>query len=219
MVKYVLFDLDGTLTDPSLGITNSIIYALEKMGLEIPPREELYRFIGPPLIPAFQSFLGMTEKEARNALSLYREYFAEIGLFENKPYQKIAEALSKIKKSGKHLAVATSKPEEFAARILEHFELDGYFDMICGATMDESRTEKTDVIKYTLEALRTSPDECIMVGDRKHDIKGAEANNMRSVGVLWGFGSREELENAGANFIVSNPEDLANIITDNIYSI
>ena len=135
MVKYVLFDLDGTLTDPALGITNSIMHALYKMGREIPPRESLYSFIGPPLIPAFMNFLGMSEEEAKTALGYYREYFSDRGLFENTPYDGIADSLAEIKSRGYRLAVATSKPELFAARIAERFGLAEYFDFICGATL------------------------------------------------------------------------------------
>ena len=131
MLEYVFFDLDGTLTDPALGITNCIMHSLEKMGREIPPRESLYCFIGPPLLDSYRNYLGMTEEEAREAIRLYRERFSTVGLFENTPYEGIANALAEVKSMGKKLCIATSKPEEFAVRILEHFDLSKYFDMVC----------------------------------------------------------------------------------------
>ncbi len=212
MVKFALFDLDGTLTDPALGITNSIMYALGKMGREIPPREELYSFIGPPLVPTLQSYLNITENEAQNALMLYREYFADKGLFENRPYDGIAETLGKIKKSGVRLAVATSKPEEYAVKILETFALAEYFDAICGATMDEKRVKKADIIRYALDTLGALANDCIMIGDRHHDIDGAHENGMKSIGVLWGYGSREELEGAGADMIAESVGEICGIV-------
>ncbi len=212
MVKFALFDLDGTLTDPALGITNSIMHALGRMGREIPPREELYFFIGPPLVPTFRSYLGITEDEAQNALMLYREYFADKGLFENRPYDGIAETLGELKNSGIRLAIATSKPEEYAIRILEKFALAEYFDVICGATMDEKRVKKADIISYALETLGAKADECIMIGDRLHDIEGARENGMKSIGVLWGYGSRDELEEAGADAIAEKVGEICGIV-------
>ena len=150
MFEYALFDLDGTLTDPALGITNSIMYALDKMGREIPPRESLYNFIGPPLVQSFQS-LGMTKDEAETALRTYREYFSVKGLFENKVYDGIPEALENLSNAGVKIILATSKPEVYAAQILEHFSLDKYFTSVCGASMDEKRVDKADVIKYALD--------------------------------------------------------------------
>ena len=210
--KYIFFDLDGTLTDPSLGITNSIMYALDKMGREIPPREKLYCFIGPPLIPSFREFLGMTKEEAGTALKFYRVYFAEKGIFENEPYEGIADALSEIKRSGKTVVLATSKPEEFARKILFHFDLAKYFDCICGSTMDEKRTEKADVISYALETANADASDSVMIGDRMHDIIGAQKNCMDTIGVLWGFGTKAELENAGAGRIVKTIRDMTEII-------
>ena len=210
--KYIFFDLDGTLTDPSLGITNSIMYALDKMGREIPPRNELYSFIGPPLIPSFREFLGMTKEEAETALKFYRIYFGEKGIFENEPYEGIADALSEIKRSGKTIVLATSKPEEFARKILFHFDLAKYFDCICGSTMDEKRTEKADVISYALGAANADASDSVMIGDRMHDIIGAQKNCMDTIGVLWGFGTKAELENAGAGRIVKTIRDMTEII-------
>ena len=216
MYKYALFDLDGTLTDPSLGITNSIMHALERMGREIPPRESLYCFIGPPLSDAFQKYFGMTAEEAETAIAFYREYFSVRGLIENTPYDGIAETLAELRKRGIVLAVATSKPEVFAARILEHFGLSGMFAFVCGATMDSSRSKKGDVIAYTLAQLNIPPEEkssVLMIGDRHHDIEGARENGLASAGVLWGFGDEEELNTAGADAIAHNMDELIQIVT------
>ena len=213
--NYALFDLDGTLTDPSLGITNSIMYALSKMGRKIPPREELYKFIGPPLVPSFSEFLGMTADEALTALKFYREYFSTKGLFENIPYDGIDGTLASIKNHGITLALATSKPEDFAVQILEHFGLAEYFTKICGATMDERRTKKAEVVEYALESLgicSADKSSVIMVGDRLHDIEGARENNIKSVGVTWGFGSEDELKKAGADYIAHNMDELISLI-------
>ena len=214
MIRNLLFDLDGTLTDPALGITNSILYALEKMGKPLPPREELYKFIGPPLIPSFQKFLGMTAEEAALALATYREYFSVSGLFENDPYPGIADALAELKAAGLRLYVTTSKPEPFAVRILEHFSLDGYFDRICGASMDEKRVSKADVIRYTLETngLVGEEAESMMIGDRCHDIAGAKETGLASLGVLWGYGSRDELAEAGADYIADDIPGMVSLI-------
>lgn len=213
MRDIILFDLDGTLTDPALGITNSILHALEKMGRDLPPRESLYRFIGPPLVPAFQEFLGMTEEEANRALTLYREYFSVNGLFENTPYDCIGDALAQLKNAGCTLVLATSKPEKFALRILEHFDLAQYFTLICGASMDAERNTKDAVIGYALVKLGF-PDvsRVVMIGDRHHDAEGAAVFGIPTVGVLWGYGSRDELEQAGAERIVSSVSEMNEVL-------
>jgi len=214
MKKYVFFDLDGTLTDPALGITNSILHALEKMGKPLPPREELYVFIGPPLLTAFQEYLGMTPDEAELAIRYYREYFSVTGLLENTPYDGVDDALSSLRNSGYELCVATSKPEQFAVRILEHFGLAQYFTKICGASMDSSRNTKTAVLEYLLDSLGcVNRDRAVMVGDRHHDITGAKDVGIESIGVLWGFGSEKELREAGADYITEKISDLGEIIS------
>lgn len=215
MIRNLLFDLDGTLTDPSLGITNSILYALKKMGMPLPERESLYRFIGPPLIPSFQQFLGMTPEEATDALAAYREYFSVTGLFENTPYPGIAKSLGYLKTAGFRLYLTTSKPEQFAERILDHFGMAVYFDRICGASMDEKRVSKADVIRYTLEMSGHTGEESesVMIGDRRHDIEGAKETGLFSLGVLWGFGSREELTEAGADYIAANQSEMVDYLT------
>jgi len=215
MKKYVFFDLDGTLTDPAVGITNSILYALEKMGKPQPPREELYVFIGPPLLTAFQEYLGMTPEEAELAIKYYREYFSVTGLLENTPYEGVEDTLTSLCDAGYELCVATSKPEQFAIRILEHFGLARYFTKICGASMDSSRNTKTAVLEYLIESLGcVNRDEAVMVGDRHHDICGAKDVGIQSIGVLWGYGSREELSEAGADYIAEQMSELAGIIAE-----
>lgn len=213
MIKYVFFDLDGTLTDPALGITNSILHALDKMNRPKPPREELYVFIGPPLLSAFQEYLGMTADEAELAIKYYREYFSVTGLLENSPYDGVGEMLASLREKGYRLCVATSKPEQFAVRILEHFGLAQYFEKICGASMDASRNSKTAVLEYLLGQMgEDAQNSAVMVGDRHHDIEGAENVGIPSIGVLWGYGSREELTEAGADRIAEKMRDLADIV-------
>ncbi len=212
MLEYIFLDLDGTLTDPALGITNCIMYALDKMARDIPPRESLYCFIGPPLLDAFQKHFGMTETEAREAIRLYRERFSTVGLFENTPYDGIGDALEKMRAMGKKLVVATSKPEEFAVRILEHFELAGHFYLICGASMDENRSTKDAVIRYALDKTGANPENVLMIGDRHHDIDGAAVHGIEAMGVLWGYGSREEFVESGAKYIVLDMKEMLDIV-------
>lgn len=212
MAQFVLFDLDGTLTDPALGITNSIIHMLRKTGRDVPPRDELYCFIGPPLVPMFRSYFSMNDDEAAEALKLYREHFSTRGLFENEPYSGIADALGKIKAAGKTIGLATSKPEKFAEQILEHFDLAEYFDCVGGASMDESRSKKSDVIKYVLDRMGASAANTVMVGDRLHDVQGAAEFGIPTVGVTWGYGSRAELEEAGAKWIADTMDEMVKAI-------
>ncbi len=211
-MKNIFFDLDGTLTDPAEGITNSVAYALSKFGIKVADRSELYRFIGPPLIGAFMEYYGFTKEDAEKALGFYREYFAPKGIFENAVIEGIPELLSKLKKQGKRLYVATSKPEEFAKKILAHFSLDSAFDGIYGSTMDETRNTKDAVIAYALAETGAEKDDTVMVGDRHHDIDGAKKNAMKSVGVLFGYGDRAELSGAGADAIAETVEELQNIL-------
>ena len=214
MALNILFDLDGTLTDPAEGITNGIKYMLEKKGLPVPPTEELYQFIGPPLVPSFMSVFGMTEEEAKDGVRLYREYYAPTGLFENHPYEGIGEALGKLRDLGFVIGLATSKPEEFAYKILERFGLIGYFDKVSGASLTENRTEKAQVIAYALERMGAEAKDTIMVGDRKHDVLGAKEFGIPTVGVLWGYGSDEELKEAGAVRTVSTMDEMVAVLKD-----
>jgi len=210
--KDILFDLDGTLTDPALGITKSVQYALAHYGIHVADLSSLNCFIGPPLKGSFMEYYGFSKEDAERALVLYREYFAPTGIFENAVIEGIPEMLSALKASGKRLFVATSKPEEFAKRILEHFALDGYFDGIYGSTIDETRNTKDAVIADALIESGADKDDTVMVGDRHHDIDGAKKNAMRSVGVLFGYGSREELTQAGADAIVETVDELQQIL-------
>lgn len=213
MYQTILFDLDGTLTDPGEGITNSVAYALEKFEIKNEDRSQLYKFIGPPLKDSFMEFYGFSEEDALKAIAYYRERFREKGMFENKVYDGIVELLSKLQKAGKQLIIATSKPEEFTSTILKHFDLLKYFDFIAGATMDGSRSEKEEIIHYALEHCQIDNlDETVMVGDRKFDILGAKTNGIDSIGVLFGYGSLEELETAGATYIADSPEMVEKLV-------
>ena len=213
MYDIVLFDLDGTLTDPGEGITNSVAYALDKFGIIVEDKTQLYCFIGPPLIVSFMKYYGLSRDDALLAVGYYREYFGIKGIFENRLFDGIPQLLSNIKKSGRKIALATSKPEQYATRILEHFNLLQYFDFVGGATMDESRSKKSDVIKYTLNNMGVvNKSTVIMIGDRHHDIDGAKQNGIDSIGVLFGYGDRAELEKAGANYIAESIEQILNYI-------
>ena len=207
--QYVLFDLDGTLTDPGVGITNSVMYALKRFNISVEDRASLYRFIGPPLKDSFESCYGFSDQQSQLAIRYYREYFTRQGMFENKVYGGIPELLRQLKAQGRTLILATSKPEEFSEIILRHFQLYEYFDIIAGASMDGSRTRKEDVIRYALEKSGCSTkSSAVMIGDREHDIIGADRNGLDSIGVLFGYGSYEELQTAGATYIANRPEDI-----------
>ncbi len=212
MFDYLFFDLDGTLTNPALGITNSFKYALKYFGVEIPSYETLCTFIGPPLQDTFKNLLHFEDEKIPEAIKKYREYFAEKGLFENSVYPGIPELLSTLKQNGKKLVVATSKPEDFSVRIIEHFGLSQYFENVCGSLRDETRTKKDEVIAYAIERNGiTDKSKILMIGDRKHDILGAKKVGIKSCGVLFGYGNREELETAGADFIAENVSQLKSL--------
>lgn len=213
MYQTILFDLDGTLTNSELGVTNSVAYALTKCGIEVQDKKDLTVFIGPPLRDSFERFYGFSEEESLKAVGYYREYFSEKGLYENEVYPEIPKLLTSLKQAGKQLIVATSKPEKFSVQILKHFGLYDYFDFVAGATMDGSRSRKSDVIQYALEQNQiTDLAHTIMIGDREHDVLGAQAQKLDSIGVLYGFGNREELESAGATYIAQEVGDIAKII-------
>lgn len=213
MYKYILFDLDGTLTDPGLGITNSVMYALKKFNIDVEERASLYKFIGPPLMDSFKMFYGFSEEDSELGVKYYREYFKERGLYENEVYDGIEELLKALKDQNKSLIIATSKPEEFAVEIVKHFHLDQYFDFVAGATMDSSRSKKADVIEYAIKNCNiTDLSSAIMIGDREHDILGAKQVGLDSIGVLFGYGNYSELEAAGATHIVEKPTDILQIV-------
>lgn len=206
----ILFDLDGTLTDPAEGITKSVAHALRHFGIEVKNLTELYPFIGPPLKSSFQNYYNFDEETAFHAIRLYRERFSSIGWKENVPYDGIRDLLQALVQSGKHLLVATSKPELFAKQILEHFGLAEYFEVICGAPMDaKTHSTKATVIQ---DALRrgavTNLTDVVMIGDREHDVIGAHENGIAAIGVLYGYGDRLEHERCGADYIVETVEQL-----------
>lgn len=207
----ILFDLDGTIIDSSNGIYKSVNYAMVKMGKKELPEDVLKTFIGPPLLDSF-IHTGMSQKEANLAISYYREMYQKEGMFLVTPYDGIEETLKGLSKK-KELFVATSKPEYFAIKILENLSFNQYFKGIYGADLEGTRSEKTAVIYYALlmERIETLS-KVVMVGDRKHDILGAKEHNLDSIGVLYGFGDEEELQNAGATQIISRPIDLLKII-------
>ena len=212
---HIFFDLDGTLTDPGVGITNSVAYALERYGIHVADRRDLYPFIGPPLVDSFKQFYGFSPADARAAVDVYREYFADRGIFENEIYPGIPELLARLRGAGLKLVMATSKPEGFAVRIAEHFGIAQYFDCIAGAAMDETRTAKWEVIEYALERCGVADRSAVlMVGDREHDVLGAARCGLACLGVLYGYGSREELEGAGACAVVPTVEAVGDYILD-----
>lgn len=212
MIKYVLFDLDGTLTDPSVGITNSVKYALNKFGINVENTHELYPFIGPPLYDSFVGIYGFSHDNANLAVKYYREYFSPYGLYENALYDGIEKMLENLNAFGYKLILATSKPEEFAIRILKHFDLLKYFHSVCGATMDEKRNKKEDVIAFALSSNNINTEHAIMVGDRLYDIDGAHINNIPAIGVLYGFGDLNELSKSGAEYIAESVAQLEEIL-------
>lgn len=213
MYNTILFDLDGTLTDPGLGITNSVMYALKKWNIEVENRTSLYPFIGPPLMYSFQTYYGFSAEQSEKAVRYYREYFREKGMLENEVYEGVVELLKSLKSAGKRLIIATSKPEEFAIKILEHFGLARYFEYIAGATMDTTRNNKSDVIAHALKSCGiTDVSDVVMVGDREHDVLGAKQNGLHSIGVLFGYGSREELEAAGATYVAETVADILRFV-------
>ncbi len=195
--KIIFFDLDGTLTDSKEGIFLSLRYALNFFGIEERDDEKLKLFLGPPLVGAFMKYYGLSEEHALLALEKYREIFAQEGIYRLSVYPGIEAMLQKLKNKKKTLVLATSKPILYAKEIMERTGLSCYFDYLEGATMDESRTEKSDVIRYAIEKHNLDKNQIIMVGDRENDIKGAQENGIEALGVLYGYGSREELKKAG----------------------
>ena len=213
MYKIILFDLDGTIIDSSLGVTNSVKYALSKFNIEVKNNQELLSYMGPPLLYSFQTFHGLSKEDAEIAIGYYRETYKEKGIFENTVYPGILELLVKLKEQGFKIGLATSKPEKFAEIILDRLGISKYFDEICGASLDQSRSEKIDVMKYVLNKLEvTNHNEVLMVGDRMYDINASNELGIDSVGVLFGFGSYEEFKKARATYIVNNALEILNIV-------
>ena len=211
----MLFDLDGTLTDPKEGITKSCQYGLRAIGIDVPDLKELEQFIGPPLIPAFQEVYGITEEQAYYAVDKFRERFAPIGIKENELLNGVPQMLEKLKEEGQILAVASSKPEPFVRQILADFGQAHWFDDMIGSTLDEKHAGKAEVIAAALARLgieKMDREQIIMVGDRMHDVEGALAHGIRTVGVTFGYGGREELSEAGAWKIVDSMEELTKVL-------
>ena len=208
--KAILFDLDGTLTDSGEGIINCAILALEHFGLPVPSREEMRVFVGPPLDQTFIKF-GVPEDKAMEAIAIYRSRYAPIGIFENFPYPGIAELLEKLNQQGHRLFVATSKPEDMANKVLDHFGLSHHFELICGATHDRSRLKKEDVIAYLL-SLAEDVDETVMVGDTIFDVLGAKEHGIPTIGVAWGYGKVADMEQAGAAAIAHSMDELLELL-------
>lgn len=211
-MKNILFDLDGTITDPFLGIMKAVAYSLNSFDIRINGLDELTVFIGPPLDESFQKYYGMNEEKSWQAVEKYREYYSQIGLFENEVYEGMEDFLKSLIDSGKDLYICTSKPYIFAKKIIEHFGLTKYFKGIYGAELDGTRKNKKDVIAYCLQQEQLNVDDCLMVGDRKHDVIGAHLIRIQCVGVLYGYGSKEEFENNDCEYIAKNLKELKEVI-------
>lgn len=211
-LQSILFDLDGTLTDPKEGITKSVEYALNKFDIQVKDLEELIPYIGPPLYDSFIELHNFSEEQALQAVVFYRERYSTIGLFENMVIDGIPQLLEGLKKCGYTLYVATSKPTIFADQILKHYKIDHYFEHVGGSNLDGTRSKKKEVIQYVLDQNAIHPEEALMIGDREHDIIGAIGCGVESIGVTFGYGPKEELERAGADHIAYRVEEIADII-------
>jgi len=212
-MKTILFDLDGTLTDPKEGITRSIAYALERMGVEPPPLADLTFAIGPPLRHSLARLIGNDASDAvERTLAFYRERFADVGLFENAPYEGIADALAELSRGGATLYVATSKPRVYAERIVRHFGLDAHFVAVHGCELDGTREDKRDLLAHLLPHHGVDARHAVMVGDRGVDMMAARHHGVRAVGALWGYGSPEELNAAGAHVLCARPVEIPAVV-------
>ncbi len=213
--QYILFDLDGTITESGPGIMNSVRYAVQKMDFPALPEETLRKFVGPPLADSMQKYCGMSPEEAKKAITCYREYYTSKGIFENSLYPGVRDMLKTLKENGRVLALATSKPEVFAKQILEYFHIDTCFDVVCGASLDEKLVEKAAIITYALQSLgidEAHKKDVLMVGDREHDVLGAKENGLDALGVLYGYGDLAELQHAGAAYIAQTAEEATDMI-------
>ena len=211
--QYLLFDLDGTLTEPKVGITKSVAYALKYYGIHVEDLDTLCPFIGPPLKESFMKFYGFDDAKAEEAVEKYREYFRPHGVYQNEVYEGVPEMLKALRASGKTLILATSKPTVFAEIILDHFGLRQYFDVVVGSELDGRRVNKDEVVACALEEAKVSDKEqAVMIGDREHDIMGGKKNGLAAIGVLYGHGSREELQRTGADVIVETVAELQEVL-------
>lgn len=210
MYKVILFDLDGTLTESGEGITKSVQYALEKLGQPEPDLKKLEVFVGPPLLQQFMKYAGLDEKTAVKAVEYYRERYTDIGIFENEVYLGVEDMLDKLRGKGYILAVASSKPERFVKKVLDHFDLTKYFHEIVGSEMNGGRTSKADVIEEALDRLHMADhrDQVVMVGDKEHDVLGARKAGLKCLAVSYGYGSEEELKNANPLKIVDSAQEV-----------
>jgi len=210
----VLFDLDGTLTDSAQGVINGVLHACDQLGIDPPGTDVIQKFLGPPLSHSFREYAGVAPERISDAVRIYREYYDEIGKYENAVFDGIPVLLTELGRQGKRLAVATSKVDYAAVSILQHFNLDHHFEVIAGADVSgELRGTKANVIAHALEELRMCDGtSVVMIGDREHDIHGAQAHNLPSIGVTWGYGSREELETSQATHIVESLQDLSSLL-------
>lgn len=206
----MLFDLDGTLTDPKVGITRSIQHALRKRGVDPPDADALAPLIGPPLLHSFQEAFGFSPDEARRAVEDYREYFSDRGLYENEVYPGIPELLARLRAEGRRIALATSKPTVYAERILAHFDLARHFEVVIGSFLDGRRVEKREVVAAALSGLASR--RAVMVGDRKHDVEGARANGIAAIAVTWGYGPPDELLVAAPQHLARSVDELGRIL-------
>ena len=214
MISNVFFDLDGTLSDSFEGISNGILYALERLNIPAPPRESLKSFVGPPLFDEFKRRFELSDERAREAVLLYREYYPQKGIFEQRPINGAEQLLKTLKHNGLSLCLATSKPQEYAEEILKFFGFENYFDNIVGASFDGKISAKADVIALALKTTKAAPESTLMVGDRIYDVEGAHACGVRCVGVTCGFGSFDELIGCGADYVVTKLANVADIIYD-----
>ncbi len=217
MFEYILLDLDGTVSDPMVGICTSVQYGLKKMGIDVPDIKTLTPFIGPPLRDSFRTYYNIAEEDIEKVVAFYRERFSTVGLFENELYPGMEDMLKKLQKEGKHLALASSKPRVFVEKILDYFHISGYFEVIMGSELDGTRENKIEIIEECLRLFfKDAPVEkerCVMVGDRKYDIGAAKETGLKSIGVTYGYGSREELETAGADIICDSVAELEKILS------
>ena len=216
MYEYILFDLDGTLTDPKVGITTCVQHALKGFGIEENDLNKLTPFIGPPLKQSFMQFYGLNDEEAERAVALYRERFSVVGMYENEIYPGIPMLLKTLKEKGKRLAISSSKPTIYVVEILKHFDIHQYFDVIVGSELDGRRTDKAEVVEEALSQLlggeKKGHSEVVIVGDRKFDVEGGQAHDITTVAVSYGYGPMEELVEAKADFIVDTVEQLQDLL-------
>lgn len=210
---YIFFDLDGTISDSAPGIVNAVVYALERMGTPVGGRERLKKFVGPPLYDTFRDYIGYSQAETDRAVQFFRRYYRARGILENTMYPGVDTLLQKLVAAGRKPVLATSKPEPFAREIIARYGLSGYFTFIAGSTMDETRAQKSEVVAYALKACGIKdPSRAVMVGDRLYDVRGAAENGLGCIGVLYGYGTREELETAGAVAVAEDLPALANML-------